>query len=365
MRISKRTVEREILDGVIFFLSLVDEGANEVEPVLKGKKLTKHGAVAKLGKEGLLHCLVYGPDTVDYHGDVARKRAVQNLAHKYIPSMVGSGIDVMHNCRPVDRNAAHVCESFIIQSNGDDRFKGVTVKGKVIEDTRELEGWWAAIIKLNDPALRRGFEDGTWRGVSMFGDAIVREVDQDEFTTALAARRGTQPQPQPESDDMDEATLAAAIAKALAPLTDKVDALTAAQKPATPEPVRKSTPDLTFEGDPTDLADVEAHEERVFQASLDFNKPSDIAKWKTYLAKKAKAKAEGGDGENTELAKAKADAAAAQARVAQLQKASNQGSGDVDTGGKETPEQRQLRIRKAAKEAANEVLVSQGRRQAS
>ena len=133
---------REILDGDVFFISLVDEGANGAEVVLKntdGTALPRIEGVAKMDEEGLLYNLVYGPG-VDAHGDMAGPEAVKRLCHKYIPNMIGSGIDVMHNCKPLPKEAAYVCENFMIQKNGDDRFKGVKVNGRVIEDTTEEDG---------------------------------------------------------------------------------------------------------------------------------------------------------------------------------------------------------------------------------
>jgi len=357
-----RRMTREILDGEIFFLSLVDSAANDTEPLLKAKGRERYATVAKL-KEGLLYTLVYGPDRVDVHGDLARKQAVQNLAHKFIPNMIGSGIDVMHNCRPVDPKDAHVCESFIIQKNGDDRFQGVKLDGRVIEDTRELEGWWASVIKLSAPALRSPFESGEWTGVSMYGPALVRPVSKKkfDFTTALAQRLGLNPQ----ETDMDEATLAKALADALKPLVDKVETLAknVEAKPADPAPstdvIEKGATAIEFEGDPNDLADVEAHEEKIFRDSLNFGKTSDLKKWRDFLKKKAAADAEGSEGESVELIKAKAEAKAANDRVQELAKASNQGTDDVK--GTETDVERVVRIRKSAKETATTLLRAQGR----
>lgn len=365
MTLSKRKASRRILDGDIFFLSLVDAGANEVVPVLKGKNLVKIESIAKMSNEGLLHTLIYGPDRVDTDGDTADHAGVQKLAHNYIRNMVGSGIDVMHNCQPVDSEDAYVCESFIIQKNGDDRFKGVSVDGRIIEDTTELEGWWASIIKLNAPELREPFESGEWTGVSMYGSARVESVSKSDFTQALADRLGINPN---KETDMDEKVLAELLAKSIAPLIAEVKALnTNASSEPTPvvEPVVKTEP-IEFEGDMDDLEDVTKHEEKIFRGSLDFNKPVDLKKWRNYLAEKAtataKAKEEAEADDSDELKKAKTEAKAAERRVAELSKASNQSTEDVRKN--ESEGDKIVRVRKNAKDVVNNLLISQGRRSA-
>lgn len=354
----QRKARREILDGKIFFLSLVDEGANDAEILLKNKDLQKIQSVAKLGKDKLLYTLVYGPDHVDSDGDMARKGAVQKISHSFIKNMKGSGIDVMHNCQPVDADAAQVCESFIIQKNGDDRFKGVKLQGRVIEDTSELEGWWAAVIKLNDAELRAPFESGEWGGVSMYGPALVRDVAKSDFTSALSSRLGN---PQTQDSDMDPKELAAAIALALTPLSDNITALgkrmdDAEGKKKDDEVRLDKSVAPAFDGDRNDLAAIEAYEEDLFASSLDLTKPADLKKWKSHLV----AKAEMDDnGETAELRKAKANAAAAEAKVKELLKGSNQTPDEVSKS--ENAADRMTRIRKSAKETANKLLTSQGR----
>lgn len=354
----QRKARREILDGKIFFLSLVDEGANDAEILLKNKDLQRIESVAKLGKDKLLYTLVYGPDHVDSDGDMAKRGAVQKISHSFIKNMKGSGIDVMHNCQPVDADAAQVCESFIIQKNGDDRFKGVKLQGRVIEDTSELEGWWAAVIKLNDAELRAPFESGEWGGVSMYGPALVRDVAKSDFTSALSSRLGN---PQTQDSDMDPKELAAAIALALTPLNDSISALgkrmdDADSKKKKDDVILDKSVAPAFDGDRNDLAAIEAYEEDLFAASLDLTKAADLKKWKAHLVAKAEID---DNGETAELRKAKANAAAAEAKVKELLKGSNQTPDEVSKNENDTD--RMTRIRKSAKETANKLLVSQGR----
>lgn len=349
--IFKRKAKREILDGKIFFISLVDRGANEVQAILKGKTskpVHQISSLAKMDKQGLLHTLVYGPDRVDMDGEIARRDAVQRLAHKFIPNMVGSGIDIMHSCNPLATEEAHVCESFIIQKNGDDRFRGVTVDGRVIEDTSELEGWWAAILKLDSPELRKRFEAGEWTGVSMFGTGLFAPVAKRDPQTT-------------KRNDMDPKELFEALAKALAPFVERLDEVAKSVEDLKPEPeelVSKQAEPIEFTGDPNKLEDIEAHEEKIFKASLDFSKPEDLARWKAHLSKKAEADKDP-EGESDALAKAKAEAEAANRRVAELAKASKQDPNDVRTS--ESKSERMARIRKNAKSAAHSLLKDQGR----
>lgn len=365
---AKRKAIRRILDGDIFFLSLVDVAANESEILLKGKNLQEIKGIAKLSREGLLHTLVWGPDQVDCYGDTADGVAVKKLCHRFIPSMVGSGIDVMHNCQPVDERDAHVCESFMIQKNGDDRFKGVKVNGRVIEDTTELEGWWAAIIKLNAPELRAPFESGDWTGVSMFGDALVETVSKSDFTSALADRLGSPPNP--EETDMDPQELIAALTQVMSPMMTQLEKIS---KSVVKEDVIVPTPDKlekdlpVFDGDPNDLEEIEAHEELLFKTKLDFSDMKDLAKWKTYLAKKAADAKAAKDAEDStdsvELKKAKADVEAANRKVTELSKASNQSADDIAPS-TENANDKMARLMKRGRETSHNLLVSQGRRTA-
>lgn len=354
-------------------ISLCPAGANQAEVIFKdedGNDYERVEAIAKMDDEGYLNVLIYMPEEVagaDSQGDVASGMVVKDACHSFIPGMTGSGIDIMHDCDPVDPEDAHICENFMISKRGDSRFDGVTINGRVFEDSAELAGSWAQVIKLDHPALQSLYKEHGWTGVSMYGPAVVEPISKSttSFADALAKRLGHNPQG---SDTMDETKLAEIVAKAVgAALNPIVEAL----KPQAPEastepaPVAKSEePKLpAFEGDPNDLEALAKHEEELFKASLDFSNVADIAKWREYVAKRD-ASADAGDPadqtENAELAKARQEAEQAKARLAQLEKSSKRGTSDVETSA--STEETIAKTRSRAREAAQALLVSQGRR---
>ena len=276
--------------------------------------------------------------------------------------MKGSGIDVMHDCEPVDREEAHLCENFIVQK-GDPRFQDVFIDGV----RKDATGSWAVVMKLNSERLRAPFRTGEWSGVSMWGSALVSPVSKSgTFPDALADRLGSTSTPK--ENEMDETKLAEAIAKALAPVVAKIEEVAKAVATDPDADATKETPVIKFTGDANKLEDVEAHEELVFKASLDFSDPDDLAKWKAHLSKKAEVAAEikkiadEKEGAPENETAAQRELRVAKARVVELSKASNQ-SGDDVAPSNETANERMTRIRKTAKSTVDKVLVSQGRRQ--
>src|SRR5690606_11766037 len=70
--------------------------------------------------------------------------------------------------------------------------------------------------------------------------------------------------------DARDAALLEAITKAVAPKAPTAPA------PAAEAPAAPAVPTVKFEGDPLDLKAVQAHKEKVFIASLDLSKASDV-----------------------------------------------------------------------------------------
>lgn len=273
--------KRRIKAAKISLISLVPSGANRVTSIFKSRDdVVEMAAVAKIDAQGYLTTLVYLPDCVDAHGDVAKADDIRQWAHDFIPNMEGNGIDVLHDGQPVGNERAHICETFIVQK-GDPRFEGIQDDaGNPVDPT----GAWGVIVKIDDPDLRSRYATGEWVGVSMFGSAIVEplinksttkenEMDKEQMAELLKSF-GT---------DLSK-NIVDGLSKALKPEPSK-------EEPAKDEPVQKA---VEFVGDPNDPADVEQHLEKVLFSSLDMSKPADIQKWQAHLAKKA-AKAEGDD----------------------------------------------------------------------
>lgn len=339
----------------ISLISLVTDPANKVQAVFKsaeGNPLREFQTIAKLDEQGYLTSLVYIPEFADTDGQAASAEEIEDACNSYPLLMKGSGIDVMHDCEPVDKEEAHLCQNFIVQK-GDPRFQDVVIDGEKVDTT----GAWAVVMKLNSERLRAPYRTGVWNGVSMFGSALVSTVAKSgTFPNALATRLGNTSTLK--ENEMDPKELAEAIAKALAPVVEKIDevAKTVAKANETVEPDEPEVPVIKFTGNPDSLADIEAHEVAIFKASLDFSNPEDLAKWKAHLAKKAELEgAPAGEAEDQR------ELRIAKARVEELSKASNQDTSDTSNSN-ETVAEKVARVRKSSKGVAHDLLVSQGRR---
>ena len=350
---------RRLTGGYITHLSFVDRGANQARPVLKAEDGGGIEITAKAAsfdqKEGLLYCLVYGPEEsgfIDAHGDSAPAAVVKHFAHNFFRPG-GGKVDEQHSLREIE--GAHVAESLIVQA-GDTRFDTTDYDGKPIDPT----GWWGVVMKIEDPKLQERCENGEIDGISMYGAEVwMRDLAKQEFTDALAERLGDHLN---KEFDMDEKTLARLFGEALAPVTKALEELKnkkaeveKAQGPETKAPVIK------FEGDANKPEDVAAHKDKVFKASCDFSTLEGVEKWEKYLAAKQAPVADKPEEVSDELKKALADKEAAEKKVAELRKASTQKGADV-ANTNESAEARKARIMKAAAETADKHNKELGRK---
>jgi hypothetical protein len=327
-----------------------------------GNPYTEFSAAARMrkGAEGLLDILVYVPEHEDAEGDIASKEVIRDIAHNFIPCMEGSGIDLLHSLETLSPEDAHICETYIVQKS-DPRFVDVIDDdGKPIDP----EGSWGVTIKLDNPVIRSLYETDGWHGASMYGAMIVEPLTKSDFTAALASRLGTTPNSQ--ENDMNEekfaemlkafgVSLTSALAKSLEglkPVTKQVD---------DPKPVADPKPAvIEFVGDAEKLEDIEAHEEKLFKAHLDFGKPEDLAKWKAYITKKAadaKAADGKGDGEGDDGKGETVELVKARQRVAELEKASKQDTKDVESG--DSAETKMSKGRVYGRELAQRLMKAQ------
>jgi len=184
---------REILDANILFLSLCPKGKNGFATLYKSADETVEfrGVTVELSKfdeRGLLAAVVWAPGIEDADGDFASGDVVEKMAHSFMKN--GAKIDTKHDMSPLEPDAVHVAESFIIQK-GDPRFSDVKHKGVAVDVT----GGWGTIIQVNDAELRKSYRSGDWAGVSMFGPAKVRKVTVQKAVVAA-------PAPEQENEDM-------------------------------------------------------------------------------------------------------------------------------------------------------------------
>lgn len=162
---------RRIKKAAIKFISLVPAGANKVDAVYKADGSFSFSPLVKASdnfdEEGELLAVVYAPNMRDSQGDIADASVVKQMAHDFIAN--GAGIDINHDGKPVGKDRARVAETFLVRKT-DDRFHGWKDRdGNQVD----LTGAWAAVIKIDDPELRKKYRSGEWAGVSMGGTALV------------------------------------------------------------------------------------------------------------------------------------------------------------------------------------------------
>lgn len=296
------TPKRRIRRGKITHVSLCRRGMNQMPVLMKSGDRVQIELLTKVAGEGLLHALVYVPDTVDGEGDVASASVIKQMAHDFLAN--GGNIDIEHDLQVLGPDKVRIAETFLVQK-GDPRFADwKDYQGKPVE----AEGSWALILKVLDPELRQQAEKGELNGVSMFGNADV-ELLHKTTNTNTNTRKMDETQMQ-KLVEMLTKSLAAAISPA----------------PAAPAPAPVAKAQIEFEGDPLDPVDLAKHMDKVLLASLDLSKPSDLAKWQGHVAKRQAQIAAAAETDEQKLAKAQAELKKAQEQVAKLSKASNAGA---------------------------------------
>lgn len=259
--------KRRIVSAKVTHVSLVSRGANKCPVLMKSGGRVEFSMLFKAGEEeGLLLGLVYVPEengAVDTEGDVAPRAVVKQMAHGFVAN--GAHLDIEHDLKVLTPDQASVAETFLVQK-GDKRFEGwVDNYGTPVDATDA----WGMLIKISDPGLRKAVKDGSIAGLSLFGLAevepiakstsILETMNLQELSALLDAR---------------EAKLLEAVTKAVAP-----------KPPETPPPAPVVA--VKFEGDPLDAKAVAAHKEKLFLASLDMGKSTDVEKLEAYLAAKS------------------------------------------------------------------------------
>lgn len=290
------TAKRRIKRGKITHVSLCRRAMNQLPILMKSGDRVQIDLLTKMQGEGLMHALVYVPDTVDAEGDVANAAVIKQIAHDFLAN--GGNIDIEHNLQVLGPDRVRIAETFIVQK-GDARFAGwKDYQGRDVN----AEGSWALILKVLDPELRAAAERGELNGVSMFGQAEI------ELLTKTSPVTNTNTNMTPEQMQAFCEMLTKSLASALAP------------KPAAPATPAKEP--IPFEGDPLNSEDLAKHMDRVLLASLDLSKPADLAKWQGHVAKRQAEIKKAGEAQPTELEKAQAELKKAQEALAKLQKAS-------------------------------------------
>lgn len=325
-------MRRRLKRAKIKFLSLVPRGANRLPTILKDDGAFEVELLTKaMTDNGELVAVVYAPEFRDSQGDIASASVIKNMA--YDAAKHGVEIDVRHDNKPVGKDKAYVAESFIVQK-ADPRFDDLTdYQGKSVDPT----GAWGVVIKIEDPQLRKRYQDGSWQGVSMGGVAEVEQEKSqdvaDRVVNALAKKLGVI-QPSHKETDMaltkDEiAEIAKAVGVGVVSALNKQDEAKA--KAAEADAVKKAAEEKNssndsggtigeapeFKGDPTSMEDVKKHQAALRKhkllADVDWNDPEAVAKLQETLAAEAS-----DDPKAAEIAKL-------EGQIAKLQGRSNQG----------------------------------------
>ena len=164
---------RKIKKALVTHISLCKRGKNGVSLLYKSEDAgdVELRVLSKLSddftEDGEIHAVVYPADRADADGDWAPGEVVKSMAHDALRN--GVAIDMEHDLRELE--GAYLAESFVIQK-GDPRFKDITdYEGEPFD----AEGSWGAVIKVDDPDLRRRVRRKGLNGVSIYGPALLEE----------------------------------------------------------------------------------------------------------------------------------------------------------------------------------------------
>jgi hypothetical protein len=279
---------REILEANILFLSLCPRGKNGFATIFKSESeqaeftgLTK--ALADFDERGQLAAVVWTPDRRDSEGDFASAETVEKMAHSFLKN--GAAIDLTHDCKPLDKEAVFVAESFIIQKD-DPRFANVEdYDGNVVDAT----GGWGVIMQINDPELRKAYREGEWAGVSMYGPAKVREVlvEEAEVEADSTVNKKETDMSQAEIEALIESKVTEALAKAEETVeVEETETVETTEKVEETETVEKAeTPEIDLTSPEAVREHAKAKRIEALKADVDWNDPESVEAYAAKLEK--------------------------------------------------------------------------------
>ena len=123
-------------------------------------EIKKQFNIAKQDEEKrLVYGIVYEPETVDLHGDIASAEAIEKAAHNFLPELIktnDSGLNIMHD-DPVNISKAAIVESYIQKEDG-----------KLGEQAIK-KGAWVIVTKVFNDQLWADIKAGKFNGYSMEG----------------------------------------------------------------------------------------------------------------------------------------------------------------------------------------------------
>lgn len=365
---------RRIVGGEITRIALCRRGANHQPVIYKSDEDLEFAALTKATEEGELLAVVYVPERTDVQGDVAARQVIKHFAHGF--NRDHRELDLHHDGKVLGNDQAYVAESFIV-AKGDSRFADwQDYSGNRVD----LEGAWAVVIKLEDPALRAAYRDGELNGVSMFGTAIVEPVEKSaDDADAIAKRILDQLVERARNEETEEIEMTKEEMQALLDaqsqaILAKVDEkLKPAAKPEGDEkPVEKDEdagedagePMPEFTGNPLRKADVEAYQAKltVWSARTELAKAQKAGDAKGVAAAIAKLSELAEEDVSDEDAKIKpSDSPQVRALKRDLFKAEQASRQDEDDGAEATTLEKQVGSkREAGRRIAERINKSRG-----
>ena len=340
---------RRIVSAKIKFLSLVPRGANQLPVIYKSDDAATDNSVSfsslvkatnDFDEKGELLSVVYAPEMIDSQGDIASEETIKEMM--YDAAKDGFDLDIRHDGKALSKDDAFVAESFVIQK-GDPRFAEFK---NYSDETVDVTGGWATVIKIQNEGLRKAYRDGKWNGVSMAGDGVFAAEKQDLNGFAKKLAQLIKTNNTSDGDlDMDRKELETILKERDAELTTSiVEKVTAAMKPKEEDktkPVAKEGDDPKPEDvecpvkkpvlkDATDPASVAKYQKQLASYKLakevDWDDPEQVANYHKAISEEAPTDTEAGvEKEDTD------EVASLKRQLAKAQRSSNAGSGGGDS----------------------------------
>lgn len=271
-------------------IALCKRGKNGLQTLYKeeGKEFARiETYLSKLDPEkGDLFAVPYILHKIDSEGDFIDSEAVlEQIAKSFIRN--GGELNIRHGSKALKPEQGEVLEVFQIQKS-DERFKDwKDYDGNSVDVT----GSTAIHIKLYDEDIKKAYEEDGWNGVSIEGRALVEEVEKsndsslDRVLDGLADFFGRRKETITKEEDEDMKP--EDIDKIVNSLGEKFG-LKPIEK-ADDKKTEKKEVEITFEGDPTKLEDVQAHLAKIKKAEgPDWKDPKSVQEYLATLEKEEK-----------------------------------------------------------------------------
>lgn len=159
--------KRRLKDIDVYFISLVEKGANKKKIIYKGDNpaespdMDKIVSIKKIDEEKrIVYGIVYSPEETDSQGDVASAQEIEKAAYAFMKNSRTKKVDKDHDEVP---DEGYVAEIWITKE----------VDALFPEDP---QGSWAVGIKVEKDDTWQAIKKGEITGFSMMGRAVADQV---------------------------------------------------------------------------------------------------------------------------------------------------------------------------------------------